>query len=588
MSTVFQILTLLGCLGMFLFGMSLMSGGLQKMAGEKLRAFMASMTSNRFKCVLTGIIVTALVQSSTAPTLMLVSFVNAGLLALANAIGVIMGANIGTTVTAWIFALSFGGSSFSLGAISIPLMFFAFLCFSSKQTKWKNFGEFLMGFALLFLGLSTLKETSTGILASDAVKNFLRPLTGFGPYYADAPMGSVLLFMVIGAAMTLMMQSSAATMALTMALVALGVIPFYMAAAMVLGENIGTTITSNIAASVANVSAKRTARAHMLFNVFGVAWVTAIFPWFLRLIGRIVTAFGFPDPVLTDMDSADGATREALVASLPFVVATIHTFFNVINTAILIWFIPQIEKIVKRLVPSQEGEKETYRLKYIAGGPLGTAELSVNEAHMEIIDFGRICCKGYGRVREAIKAHMTDAEDDAIAQLVKYEQITDNIEYEIATYLNEVTKGEISNATAAKIKRMYKIIGEMESLGDSGEAISRILSRARHYKQDFDESMRSKIDRMMDLVETAYQAMMDNLRDSLKAPLTDISNATDAEDAINAYRNALREEHIANLEKATYNYSAGVFYMDIVSELERIGDFIINISQAVYKDGDKK
>ena len=583
-----QILTLLGSLAMFLYGMSLMSGGLQKMAGEKLRAFMASMTSNRFKCVLTGIIVTALVQSSTATTLMLVSFVNAGLLALANAISVIMGANIGTTVTAWIFALSFGGSSFSLGAISIPLMFFAFICFSSKQTKWKNFGEFLMGFALLFLGLSTLKETSTGILASDAVKNFLRPLTGFGPYYADAPMGSVLLFMVIGAAMTLMMQSSAATMALTMALVALGVIPFYMAAAMVLGENIGTTITSNIAASVANVSAKRTARAHMLFNVFGVAWVTAIFPWFLRLIGSIVAAFGFPDPVLTDLDTADGATREALVASLPFVVATIHTFFNVINTAILIWFIPQIEKIVKRLVPSQEGEKETYRLKYLAGGPLGTAELSVNEAHMEIIDFGRICCKGYGRVREAIKAHMTDAEDDAIAQLVKYEQITDNIEYEIATYLNEVTKGEISNATAAKIKRMYKIIGEMESLGDSGEAISRILSRARHYKQDFDESMRSKIDRMMDLVETAYQAMMDNLRDSLKAPLTDISNATDAEDAINAYRNALREEHIANLEKATYNYSAGVFYMDIVSELERIGDFIINISQAVYKDGDKK
>ncbi len=588
MSTVLQILTLLGCLGMFLFGMSLMSGGLQKMAGEKLRAFMATMTSNRFKCVLTGIIVTALVQSSTATTLMLVSFVNAGLLALANAIGVIMGANIGTTVTAWIFALSFGGSSFSLGAISIPLMFFAFLCFSSKQTKWKNFGEFLMGFALLFLGLSTLKETSTGILASDAVKNFLRPLTGFGPYYADAPMGSVLLFMVIGAAMTLMMQSSAATMALTMALVALGVIPFYMAAAMVLGENIGTTITSNIAASVANVSAKRTARAHMLFNVFGVVWVTAIFPFFLRLIGRIVTAFGFPNPVLTDLDTADGATREALVASLPFVVATIHTFFNVVNTLILIWFIPQIERIVKALVPSQEGEKESFRLKYIAGGPLGTAELSVNEAHMEIINFGRICCKGYGHVREAIKVHMTDDEDDAIAQLVKYEQITDNIEYEIATYLNEVTKGEISNATAAKIKRMYKIIGEMESLGDSGEAISRILTRARHYKQDFDESMRSKIDRMMDLVETAYQAMMDNLRDSLKAPLTDISNATDAEDAINAYRNALREEHIANLEKATYNYSAGVFYMDIVSELERIGDFIINISQAVYKDGDKK
>ena len=392
MNTVLQILTLLGCLGMFLYGMSLMSGGLQKMAGEKLRSFMASMTSNRIKCVLTGIVVTALVQSSTATTLMLVSFVNAGLLALANAIGVIMGANIGTTVTAWIFALSLGGSSFSLGAISIPLMFFAFICLSAKDKKWKNFGEFLMGFALLFLGLSTLKETSTGILASDAVKNFLRPLTGFGPYYADAPMGSVLLFMVIGAVMTLMMQSSAATMALTMALVSLGVIPFYMAAAMVLGENIGTTITSNIAASVANVSAKRTARAHMLFNVFGVVWVTAIFPYFLRLIGRIVTAFGFPNPVLTDMETADAATRDALVASLPYVVATLHTLFNVINTLVLIWFIPTIEKIVKWLVPSQEGEKESYRLKYISGGPLSTAELSINEARQEIVNLKTASC----------------------------------------------------------------------------------------------------------------------------------------------------------------------------------------------------
>ena len=588
MNTVLQILTLLGCLGMFLYGMSLMSGGLQKMAGEKLRSFMASMTSNRAKCVLTGIVVTALVQSSTATTLMLVSFVNAGLLALANAIGVIMGANIGTTVTAWIFALSFGGSSFSLGAISIPLMFFAFLCLSAKDKKRKNVGEFLMGFALLFLGLSTLKETSTGILASDAVKNFLRPLTGFGPYYADAPMGSVLLFMVIGAVMTLMMQSSAATMALTMALVSLGVIPFYMAAAMVLGENIGTTITSNIAASVANVSAKRTARAHMLFNVFGVVWVTAIFPYFLRLIGRIVTAFGFPNPVLTDFDTADAATREALVSSLPYVVATLHTLFNVINTLVLIWFIPTIEKIVKWLVPSQEGEKESYRLKYISGGPLSTAELSINEARQEIVNFGRICYKGFGHIREAIDSHMTEQENEKIDMLVKYEEITDNIEYEIATYLNEVTKGEISDTSATKIKGMYKIIGEMESLGDSGEAISRMLTRARVHGQDFDDSMKAKLHRMLDLVDAAYQAMMSNLTVSLTTPLTDISNASDAERVINEYRNTLREEHIANLEKAKYNYPAGVFYMDIISELERIGDFIINISQALVKDGDKK
>ena len=322
---------MLGSIGMFLYGMSLMSGGLQKMAGEKLRQFMASMTSNAFKRVLTGIVVTALVQSSTATTLMLVSFVNAGLLSLANAIGVIMGANIGTTVTAWIFALSFGEGSFSLGTIAVPLMFVAFVFLSKSSKKSKNIGEFIMGFALLFLGLTTLKETSTAILAGDSFRDFLRPLTHFGPYYADAPMGSVLLFMVIGAVMTLMMQSSAATMALTMTLVSLDVIPFYMAAAMVLGENIGTTITSNIAASVANVSAKRTARAHMLFNIFGVTWVFCLFPWFLRLIARLVTCLGFPDPVLTDFKSTDPATREALVASLPYVVAMLHSLFNIIN-----------------------------------------------------------------------------------------------------------------------------------------------------------------------------------------------------------------------------------------------------------------
>lgn len=291
---------------MFLYGMSLMSGGLQKLAGNSLRAFLAQMTSNKFKCVLTGIFVTALVQSSTATTLMLVSFVNAGLLALANAIGVIMGANIGTTVTAWIFALSFDGS-FSLGAIAIPLMFFAFIFMSMKATKWKNLGEFLMGFGFLFLGLSTLKETAYPLLSSGAVQEFLRPLTSYG-------MLSVILFMIIGAIMTLCLQSSAATMSLTMLLVSAGVIPFNIAAAMVLGENIGTTITSNIAASVANVSAKRTARAHMLFNLFGVAWVLCLFNPFLKLIGAIVEALGFANPITTSFE----ADSVALAATLPY------------------------------------------------------------------------------------------------------------------------------------------------------------------------------------------------------------------------------------------------------------------------------
>jgi phosphate:Na+ symporter len=288
------------------------------------------------------------------------------------------------------------------------------------------------------------------------------------------------------------------------------------------------------------------------------------------------------------MDTAEQATRDALVASLPYVVATLHTLFNVINTMILIWFIPTIEKIVKLLVPSQEGEKESYRLKYISGGPLGTAELSINEARQEIVNFGRICYKGFEHIREAIDAHMTDVENEKIDELVKYEEITDRIEYEIASYLNEVTKGEISDTSAAKIKGMYKIIGEMESLGDSGEAISRMLTRARGHDRAFDEAMMEKLHRMLDLVEVAYQAMMSNLTLALTTPLTDISNASDAERAINEYRNTLREEHIVNLEKAKYNYPAGVFYMDIISELERIGDFIINISQVLVSDGGKK
>ena len=566
MSTVLQVLTMLGSLGMFLYGMSLMSGGLQKMAGDKLRSFMAAMTSTAFKRVLTGIVVTALVQSSTATTLMLVSFVNAGLLSLANAIGVVMGANIGTTVTAWIFALSFGGGSFSLGAIAVPLMFLGYLLIASKKKTNKNFGEFVMGFAFLFLGLSTLREVSTLLLDNDPVRLFLSHLTGFG-------VGSILIFMVTGACMTLMLQSSAATMAITMVLVANGYIPFEMAAAMVLGENIGTTITSNIAASVANVSAKRTARAHMLFNVFGVCWVFSIFHPFLKLIGVIVESFGFPNPATTDFATADAATREALVASLPFCVAT------------LIWFVPVIEKIVTWMVPSPKGEQELFRLKYIGGGPLSTAELSLNEAKQEVVHFGEICYKGFGYIREAINEPDPEKFEVINEKLIKYEEITDNIEFEIASYLNEVSKGEISTATNLRIKSIYKIIGEMESLGDSGEAIGRMLRRTFAHGKSFDATMLRKLNRMLDLVDDAYKAMIFNLKAGYKS-LPNISNASDAEYNINGYRNSLREEHIINIEKENYQYQTGVFYMDIVNELERIGDFIINVSEALISENE--
>lgn len=587
MQTLFAVLKMLGCLGMFLYGMSLMSGGLQKLAGDSMRSFLAKMTSNRFKCVLTGIVVTALVQSSTATTLMLVSFVNAGLLGLANAIGVIMGANIGTTVTAWLFALSFDGS-FSLGAIAIPMMFFAFLFLSFKGTKNHNIGEFLMGFALLFLGLSTLKETAYPLLSSDAVRVFLAPLTQFG-------VGSILLFMVIGAVMTLCLQSSAATMSLTMMFVAFGVIPFELAAAMVLGENIGTTITSNIAASVANASAKRTARSHMLFNVFGVVWVFCLFHPFLNLIGNIVESLGFMNPVTTTIYSqaqidAAGAGAQAMIdhnsemaGSLPYCVAVLHTLFNLINTCILIWFIPVLEKIVKWMVPSPKEGKEEFRLKYIAGGPMGTAELSINEARHELVHFGEICAQGFKYIRSAVNERNSDKYDEILDKLVKYEEITDKIELEIANYLGEVGKRDVSSSTSARIKKIYKIIGEMESLGDSGEAIGRMLKRTYAHGKSFDEDMLKKLNKMMDLVEKAYEVMVENLKSS-EFDLKDISNAKAAEYNINEYRNYLREEHLVNLDNPEYRYQVGVFYMDIVGELEKIGDFIINISEALVDE----
>ena len=573
MSLFLRILTLLGSLGMFLYGMSLMSGGLQKMAGDRLRTFMAKMTSNTFKCILTGITVTALVQSSTATTLMLVSFVNAGLLSLATAVAVIMGANIGTTVTAWIFARSFGGSSFSLGTIAVPLMFFAFVLISANKKKFNNFGEFLMGFALLFLGLTTLRETSTVLLDNDPVRHFLGGLTDWGAF-------SILLFMVAGACMTLMLQSSAATMAITMVLVANGFIPFEMAAAMVLGENIGTTITSNIAASIANVSAKRTARAHFLFNVFGVFWVCCLFHPFLGLLGNVVELFGFPNPAATDFAAADEATRAALIASLPYSVATLHSLFNIINTCILVWFIPLIVKIVTWMVPNpKDGEREVFRLKYISAGTLGTADMALSSVKMELVRYGDLCRKDLNYIREAVLAKNQEAFEKANESLVKYEEITDHMEHEIAAYLNEATRNEMSHDGVIRIRSFYRIIGEMESLGDSGESIGKILARAWAHGQKFTPDMSRKLERLINLVDVAYEAMHYNLATPL-VQLENITNAEEAEENVNAYRDTLREEHLANVEKANYPYETGAFYMDVVNSLEKMGDFIINISQA--------
>ena len=564
---------------MFLYGMALMSEGLQKSAGDRLRAFMAKMTSNAFKRVLTGTVVTCLVQSSSATTIMVVSFVNAGLLTLGNAIGVIMGANIGTTLTAWITSLGF---SVNIALFAVPMMGIGFVLHSSKKATMKNIGQFLMGFAVMYVGLTFMKDCSNEILGQyqTGMMDFFGSINGFG-------FGSILLFLIAGAVLTIVLQASSATMAITMLLAASGLIDFKLAVAMVLGENIGTTITANIAAAVANTSAKRAARAHTIFNIVGVVWVLCAFGPIVKLICVIMEGLDFYNPMEASRQLALVAQSGTELApelmdtyknSLLYGIAMLHTLFNITNTLVLIWFTPLIEKAVVWLVKEPKGETEVYRLKYISGGPLHTAELSLQEAKLELIHFAEICRNGFGYVREAINEQDQTKFDELNDKLIKYEEITDRIEYEIATYLNEVSKNELSQESSDKVKAMYKIIGEMESLGDSGESIGRILKRKEAHGKVFDKTILDRLNKMIDLIMKAYDVMIVNLKNE---NLRDISNALNCEYNINECRNHLREEHIVNIESDSYNYLTGVYYMDVLAELEKIGDFLINISQAV-------
>ena len=578
METTLNVLSVLGGLAMFLYGMALMIEGLQKSAGDRLRAFMAKMTSNSFKRVLTGTVVTCLVQSSSATTIMVVSFVNAGLLTLGNAIGVIMGANIGTTLTAWITSLGF---SVNIALFAVPVMALGYLMTCTKKSALKNLGQFLVGFAIMYVGLTFMKDCANAVLGEyqDGMMTFFGSINGFG-------FGSILLFLIAGAVLTIVLQASSATMAITMLLAASGLIDFKLAVAMVLGENIGTTITANIAAAVANTSAKRAARAHTIFNIVGVIWVLAFFPPIVKLICTIMEALNFYNPMeasrqLALIANGDSEAHPELLEtyknSLLYGIAMLHTLFNVTNTLVLIWFTPLIEKAVIWLVKEPKGETEVFRLKYISGGPLSTAELSISEAQQEIIHFAEICRNGFGYIRQAVNEQNPDKFDALNEKLIKYEEITDRIEFEIASYLNEVSKNELSEESADKIKSMYKIISEMESLGDSGEAIGRILQRKNAHNKVFDKTILDRLNKIMDLVQKSYDVMIENLKNP---SLTDISNAENCEYNINECRNHLREEHIVNIESNSYNYLTGVYYMDILAQLETLGDFMINISQA--------
>ncbi len=579
---ILQLFTLLGALGMFLYGMNLMSSGLQKAAGDRLRNFLSAMTSNPFKGVLTGLGITSVIQSSSATTVMVVSFVNAGLLTLAQAISVIMGANIGTTVTAWL--VSWLGFKADISILAVPLMAVGFVLSLSKKDMRRNISELIVGFSLLFLGLSLMKNSVPDLQQTPEVLSFIQGWQGYG-------FGSVLIFLVFGTLLTLVLQSSSATMALTLIMLNMGWIRFDMACAMVLGENIGTTITANIAAAVGNTSAKRSALAHTIFNVFGVIWALLIYSLFLKLIGWVTsTIFGLPNPasdnfaIQMEYDAKGMPVQtEAQIAAL-YGLSMLHTLFNTINTFILIWFIPVIEKLVCFVIKGPKNkEEEEYKLKYINAGPIATPELALGQSMNEIIHFANISRKGLGYIKSAINESDKDNFETFRAKLVKYEEISDRIEYEIAAFLNSVSAGDISEETSMKIKSMYKVIGELESLGDSGDAISRILSRRNMHNKTFDTDTIGKLNEMVEAVDAAYSTMIYNLMQANENVLLGISNAYKEEDNINKLRNKLRDAEIDEIEDTKKNYQTSVYYMDIVNELERMGDFIINISQELEK-----
>ncbi|MBQ3186817.1 MAG: Na/Pi cotransporter family protein [Alistipes sp.] len=565
-----QVFTLLGALGMFLYGMNLMSGGLQKAAGNRLRNLLSAMTSNPLKGVLTGLGITTVIQSSSATTVMVVGFVNAGLLTLMQAVGVIMGANIGTTVTAWIISVL--GFKADISILAVPLMAVGFVMSMAKKEKYRNISEFIIGFSLLFLGLSLMKNSVPDLRETPEVLQFITQWTDYG-------FGSVLIFLLIGTIMTLILQSSSATMALTLIMLSMGWIPFTAAAAMVLGENIGTTITANIAASVGSTNARRAALAHTIFNVFGVIWALVLFTPFLMLIGKIITWMGYPNPldIVYSAGIESGSTEST--AAL-YGVSMLHTLFNTFNTCLLIWFTPFIVKTVSSIIKSKPEEKEEkFKLKYINAGHIGTAELSLGQAMQEIIHFAQISRNGLGYIRDAVHATTDEEFEFFRKKLVKYEEIADRIEYEIGTFLNALPQEELSEETREDTKRMYKIINELESLGDSGEAISRILSRRNVHGKRFTDKNVEKIDAMIALIDHAYEVMIENLS-TKHFTEADLRRAIQCEVEINEMRNTLREEEIMRIEQNESSYQSSVYYLDIISEFERMGDFMINISEA--------
>ena len=558
----YDFLKLIGSLGLFLYGMKIMSEGLQKVAGDRLRSILTAMTTNRVTGVLTGVLITALIQSSSATTVMVVSFVNAGLLTLAESISVIMGANIGTTVTAWI--ISIFGFKVDMAAFALPLLAIALpLIFSGKSNR-KSVGEFIFGFSFLFMGLSYLKANAPDLNANPEMLAFVQNYTDMGFF-------SILLFLFIGTILTMIVQASAATMAITLIMCANGWISLELGAALVLGENIGTTITANLAALTANTQAKRAALAHFVFNVFGVIWVLIIFHPFMQLVNWVVDTFF--------------QTSNPEVA-ISYKLSAFHSIFNICNVCILIWGVKLIERTVCALIHPKEEDEEP-RLRFITGGMLSTAELSILQARKEIHLFAERTHRMFGMVQDLLHTEKDDDFNKLFSRIEKYENISDNMELEIANYLNQVSEGRLSSESKLQIRAMLREVTEIESIGDSCYNLARTINRKRQTNQDFTEKQYEHIHFMMKLTNDALAHMI-VVVEKPEHQSIDINKSFNIENEINNYRNQLKNQNILDVNNKEYDYQMGVYYMDIIAECEKLGDYIVNVVEASSDVKEKK
>ena len=552
---------LIGALDLLMFGMKSMSDSLQKMAGPQLRHVLGTMTTNRLTGILSGTLITAAVQSSTATTVMTVSFVNAGLLTLAQAISVIMGANIGTTLTAWIMSAGF---SFNITDFVWPAFFIAIILIYSK--KRKIIGDFIFGISFMFLGLGTLRQTGIDM---DLAHN--QPVLEFFASFDPHSFQTTITFLIIGSILTMCVQSSAAVMAITMILCSTGVLPIYQGIALVMGENIGTTVTSNVAALTANTQARRAAMAHMVFNIFGVLWILCIFHPFIHLVCGWV---GFDDAMeKTDPHFVANATK------LSFVLAAFHTTFNLANTFILVWFIPQIEKLVCKIIrPKKNTDEDDFRLRFIQSGIMKTPEISVLEAQKEIHCFAERIQRMFGMVKTLLGETNEEKFVKLYSRIEKYEGISDNMEIEIAKYLDQVSDSHLSDETKAKIRAMLREISEIESIGDSCFNIARTLNRRFKGKEDFITSQYEHMHQMMELTDNALTQM--NITLVGHKGDNDANLSFNIENEINNYRNQLKSQNINDVNNHLYTYAIGTMYMDIIQECEKLGDYVVNVVEA--------